>query len=424
MFIDRVILDCRSGKGGDGRLSFLSEKNRPLGGADGGNGGRGGSIYLRANKNTTTLVNYRHAKRFCAPDGENGDIKNLYGRKGDDLYIDLPIGSVVFEKDTHKFICDLNEDGKVFLLCKGGRGGRGNACFKNARNKAPKIAENGLPGQRKTVIVELKLLADVGIIGLPSVGKSTFISCVSNCKAEIGDYDFTTIVPNLGVAYLDDNTSFVLADMPGLIKGAYQGKGLGLTFLRHIERTKVLIHLVDMSSDRDPLVDYNTIRDELTNYGMHLIERPEIIVASKVDSDEANEKYLYFKKEMEKLNKEVIPISSLTDFNLKLVLYKASDLLKTAKTFPVYDEKDEEEVYDLRKSEEIFSIKKENENTYRIVGERVLRTYHLINLSEEEGVLRLIKYLNDIGVEEALEKMGAKNGDTVILDDFEFEYFA
>ena len=212
--------------------------------------------------------------------------------------------------------------------------------------------------------------------------------------------------------------------MPGLIKGAYQGKGLGLTFLRHIERTKVLIHLVDMSSDRDPLVDYNTIRDELTNYGMHLIERPEIIVASKVDSDEANEKYLYFKKEMEKLNKEVIPISSLTDFNLKLVLYKASDLLKTAKTFPVYDEKDEEEVYDLRKSEEIFSIKKENENTYRIVGERVLRTYHLINLSEEEGVLRLIKYLNDIGVEEALEKMGAKNGDTVILDDFEFEYFA
>ncbi len=182
MFIDRVILDCRSGKGGDGRLSFLHEKNRPNGGPDGGNGGRGGSIYLRASSKTTTLVNYRHSKAFFAENGEDGDIKNLYGRKGEDMYIDLPIGSVVFEKETHKFITDLNEDGKTYLICKGGRGGRGNACFKNSRNKAPKIAENGLPGERKTIIVELKLLADVGIIGLPSVGKSTFISCVSNCN--------------------------------------------------------------------------------------------------------------------------------------------------------------------------------------------------------------------------------------------------
>lgn len=424
MFIDRVILDCRSGKGGDGRLSFLHEKNRPNGGPDGGNGGRGGSIYLRASSKTTTLVNYRHSKAFFAENGEDGDIKNLYGRKGEDMYIDLPIGSVVFEKETHKFITDLNEDGKTYLICKGGRGGRGNACFKNSRNKAPKIAENGLPGERKTIIVELKLLADVGIIGLPSVGKSTFISCVSNCKAEIGDYDFTTIIPNLGVTYLDDGRSFVLADMPGLIKGAYQGKGLGLTFLRHIERTRVLIHLVDMSSDRNPLDDYKIIRNELKQYGMHLIDRPEIVVASKVDSDEAIEKFKKFKASMKRKKIDVIDISSLTDYNLKLVLYKAADLLKDSKIYPVYDEADEEEVYDLRKENDIFKIVKENDSTYRIIGERVLRTYHLINISEDEGMMKLIKYLNDIGIEKELAKMGAKNGDTVILDDFEFEYFA
>lgn len=424
MFIDRVILDCKSGKGGDGRLSFLHEKNRPNGGPDGGNGGRGGSVYLRASSKTSTLVNYRHSKAFFAPNGEDGDIKNLYGRKGEDLYIDLPIGSVVFEKENHKFICDLNEEGKTYLLCKGGRGGRGNACFKNSRNKAPKIAENGLPGERKTIIVELKLLADVGIIGLPSVGKSTFISCVSNCKAEIGDYDFTTIVPNLGVTYLDDGRSFVLADMPGLIKGAYQGKGLGLTFLRHIERTRVLIHLVDMSSDRNPLDDYKIIRNELKQYGMHLIDRPEIVVASKVDSDEAIEKYKKFKASMKRKKIDVIDISSLTDHNLKLVLYKAADLLKDSKIYPVYDEKDEENVYDLTKDNDIFKIVKENQSTYRIIGERVLRTYHLINISEDEGMMKLIKYLNDIGVDKELSKMGAQNGDTVILEDFEFEYFA
>src|SRR5574344_1160345 len=292
LFVDRAVVELRSGKGGDGAIAFIHEKNRALGGPSGGNGGHGGSIYLRCSSTTTTLVNYRHSKTFIAQDGADGDIKSMYGRKAQDIYVDIPIGTVVFLEENHQFVCDMDEVGKTYLICRGGRGGRGNEAFKNSRNKAPKIAENGLPGETKRVILELKLLADVGIIGLPSVGKSTFISCVSNCKAEIGDYDFTTIVPNLGVAYLDDNTSFVLADMPGLIKGAYQGKGLGLTFLRHIERTKVLIHLVDMSSDRDPLVDYNTIRDELTNYGMHLIERPEIIVASKVDSDEANEKYL------------------------------------------------------------------------------------------------------------------------------------
>ena len=421
MFIDRVILDIRSGKGGDGRISFLREKNRPRGGPDGGNGGRGGSVFLRASKSVTTLINFRHSKVIRAEDGENGDIKNLYGRSAKDIYIDLPIGSVVFLEENHQFVADLNEDGKTFMICKGGRGGRGNACFKNSRNKAPKIAENGLPGEKKRIIVELKLLADVGIIGFPSVGKSTFISCTTNCKAEIGDYDFTTLIPNLGVVKTDDS-SFVLADMPGLIEGAHLGKGLGLNFLRHIERTKVLIHMVDMESSRDPYEDYLAINEELRKYGMHLIDRPQVVVASKVDSDEAMAKYEEFKNKV--TDSEVIPISSLSNFNLDKVINKCVELLKDAKAYPIFDESDKQEVvFDLDKQEDTFEIKKINENTYQILGERVIRTYHLINISEDEGMLRLIHYLDKIGVDEKLHELGAKNGDTVKLEDFEFEYF-
>lgn len=422
-FIDTSVLDCRSGKGGDGRLSFLHEKNRPNGGPDGGNGGRGGSIYLVASRSTSTLVNYRHSKAFFAEDGEKGDIKNLYGRKGNDLYINLPIGSVVFLKENHKFIVDLNVEGKTFLLCEGGRGGRGNACFKNSRNKAPKIAENGLPGENKIIQVELKLLADVGIIGLPSVGKSTFISCVTNCKAEVGDYDFTTLIPNLGVCSLKDGRSFVLADMPGLIKGAHIGKGLGLNFLRHIERTKVLIHLVDMQSKNTPYSDYLTIQNELKAYGMHLLDRPQVVVASKVDDDKAEARYKRFHSLMTRKGIEVLPISSILEQNLDLVLYKVADLLKDAQTFPVFDDKDKEEVFDLSNEDKTFNIKKLSNGKFEIIGERVLRTYHLINISEDEGMMKLIRYLNNIGVDKELHNIGAKTGDTVKIDDFEFEYF-
>ena len=421
MFIDRAILDIKSGNGGNGRLSFLHEKNRPNGGPDGGNGGRGGSVYLVASKTTSSLVNYRHAKTFLASDGENGDIKNLYGHAGEDLYIYLPIGSVIFLEENHQFLCDLDVDGKTYLICKGGRGGRGNACFKNSRNKAPKIAENGLPGERKRIVVELKLLADVGIIGLPSVGKSTFISCVTNCKAEIGDYDFTTLIPNLGVVKLKDDRSFVLADMPGLIKGAHLGKGLGLNFLKHIERTRVLIHMVDMDSSRNPFEDYKIVQNEIKDYGMHLIDRPQVIVASKVDNEEAQEKYKIFQKQVKK---RVIPISSLLNKNLDKVLIKCADLLEKAKTYSIYEEKDAEVIYNLKKDQDdIFKIKKIDDHTYEILGDRVLRTYHLINLEEDDGMLRLIAYLDKIGVDEALHKLKAKNGDTIKLEDFEFEFF-
>ena len=420
LFIDRAVIELRSGKGGDGAIAFIHEKNRPLGGPCGGNGGRGGSIYLRCSQTVTTLVNFRHSKTFIAEDGQKGDIKGMYGRKANDIYIDLPLGTVVFLEENHKFIVDMDEIGKTFLICKGGRGGRGNEAFKNSRNKAPKIAENGLPRETKRVILELKLLADVGIVGFPSVGKSTFIRCVTNCKAEIGDYDFTTLVPNLGVATTKDGHSFVLADMPGLIKGAHLGKGLGLLFLRHIERCRVLIHMVDMSGVRDPLEAYNDINEELKDYGMHLIDRPQIIVASKMDEPGAEQRLKIFESQ---IHKKVIPISCLTDENLDKVLYACYDALKDAKVFPVYDEKDKEKVYDATNDKPIFEIHKTDEHTFVITGDRVERTFDIINISTDEGMMRLITYLNKIGVDKELHKLGAKDGDTVKLKDFSFDYY-
>ena len=420
MFIDRAVIEVRSGKGGDGAIAFIHEKFRPNGGPSGGNGGRGGSVYFRATKNASTLINFRFSKTFIANDGEKGNIKNQYGHKAEDIYVDVPVGTVVFLEENHQFICDLNKEGDTYLIAKGGRGGRGNAAFKNARNKAPKIAENGLPGEKKRLILELKLLADVGIIGFPSVGKSTFISSVSNCKAEIGDYDFTTIHPNLGVVSLDDGSSFVLADMPGLIEGAHLGKGLGLMFLRHIERTRVLIHMVDMASSRDPYTDYKIIREELESYGMNLEKKPEIIVASKMDEEGALEKLEEFKA---KVGKEVYPVSAIVEEGLKKVLYKAKDELETAPTFPVYKEEDKEKVYDLKIEEELFTIVKEKEGFFKIVGDRVIRTYRLINLTTDEGMMKLLTYLNKIGIDDALKEAGAKDGDTVQLDDFVFDYF-
>ena len=421
MFIDRAVIEARSGKGGNGRIAFCREKYRPMGGPSGGNGGRGGSVYVRCSDKVGTLVNFRHSKTFIAQDGENGDIKNMYGRSAEDVYIDLPLGTVVFLEENHQFVADLDEIGKTVLVCKGGRGGRGNAAFQSNKNKTPKIAENGLPGERKRLILELKLLADVGIIGFPSVGKSTFINIVSNVKAEIGDYDFTTIVPNLGVTYLKDGSSFVLADMPGLIEGAHLGKGLGLMFLRHIERTKVLIHMVDMSGNRDPYEAYTKIRTELEEYGMHLIDRPEVIVATKMDEDGAEERLEKFRKQV---GKEVIGISCLTNENIDLVLYRCKDLLKDAITYPVYQESDEEVVIDATNEDtDLLNIKRINDHTFEICGERVLRTYSLINISTDEGMDRLIIYLNKVGVDKALQEMGAKDGDIVKLADFEFEYF-
>ncbi len=424
MFIDRAVIEVRSGKGGDGAIAFLREKYVPKGGPAGGNGGRGASIFLRANSKINTLLNFRHSKTFIGNDGEKGGIKNQFGKYAEDVTIDVPVGTVIFEEEGHKFLGDLNEDGKIIRVAKGGRGGRGNSAFRSPTNRTPKIAENGEPGERKRLILELKLLADVGLVGFPSVGKSTLLSVVSSAKPEIADYPFTTIVPNLGVVKTKDGRSFVMADLPGLIEGAHQGKGLGLQFLRHIERCRVIIHVIDFGeSGRDPIEDYKVINNELKSYGFGLDKRPCILVGSKMDEEGAEEKLKAFKK---KVKQEIIPISALTDEGIEEVLYKVADLLDKTPAFPLYDEAEEEldtKLYELPEEEKEFTIEKVSSHEYRILGDKIIKFYKMTNITTDEGMMVLMTKLRKLKVDDELEKLGADDGDIVYLDDFQFEYY-
>ena len=423
MFIDRAVIEVRSGKGGDGAIAFLHEKYVAKGGPAGGNGGRGGSIYLRASKTINTLFNFRHSKTFIANDGEKGGIKNQYGKYAEDVIVDVPVGTVVYLEKDKEFLGDLNEDGKIVMVAKGGRGGRGNSCFKSSTNRVPKIAENGEPGERKRLILELKLLADVGLVGFPSVGKSTLLSVVSAAKPEIADYPFTTITPNLGVVSVKDGSSFVMADLPGLIEGAHQGKGLGLQFLRHIERCRVIVHVIDLSeTGRDPFEDYKIINNELKEYGFALDKRPQIIVASKMDEEGADEK---LKKLEKQIGKEIIPISAITEENIDKLLYKCSEVLKETPLFPLYDAKEEDldhKTYTLEDEEPYFTIRRIDAHTWSIEGEKMLKFYHMTNISTDEGMMVLMSKIRSLRIDDELENRGATDGDTVILDDFEFEY--
>ena len=423
MFIDRAVIEVRSGKGGDGTIAFLHEKYVAKGGPAGGNGGRGGSIYLRASKTINTLFNFRHSKTFIANDGEKGGIKNQYGKYAEDVIVDVPVGTVVYLEKDKEFLGDLNEDGKIVMVAKGGRGGRGNSCFKSSTNRVPKIAENGEPGERKRLILELKLLADVGLVGFPSVGKSTLLSVVSAAKPEIADYPFTTITPNLGVVSVKDGSSFVMADLPGLIEGAHQGKGLGLQFLRHIERCRVIVHVIDLSeTGRDPFEDYKIINNELKEYGFALDKRPQIIVASKMDEEGADEK---LKKLEKQIGKEIIPISAITEDNIDKLLYKCSEVLKETPLFPLYDAKEEDldhKTYTLEDEEPYFTIRRLDAHTWSIEGEKMLKFYHMTNISTDEGMMVLMSKIRSLRIDDELENRGATDGDTVILDDFEFEY--
>ena len=422
MFIDRAIVEVRSGKGGDGMIAFLHEKYMPKGGPSGGNGGRGASIIFRASKAINTLYNFRHSKVFIGQDGGKGLTKNKYGRGADDLILDVPLGTVIYNEKDHSFIADLSTDGQTVVVAKGGRGGRGNAAFKSDRNRVPKIAENGLPGETKRLILELKLLADAGLVGLPNAGKSTLLSVVSNANPEIADYPFTTIEPNLGVVHVNKYDAFVMADLPGLIEGAHLGKGLGLAFLRHLERCRVIVHLVSMES-HDPVNDFNVIQNELKSYGLGLDKRPLIVVASKIDALEDDSVIKNFEKE---IGQKVYQISSLTHEGIDELINKINETLSNTAQFALELNKEDEKmkVYDAHKlDKKIFEIKRVGEHEFQIVGESVERTYSLINLSTDEGIMRLINYLRRIGVEAALKANGAQSGDTVSLCDFEFEYF-
>ena len=424
MYIDRAVIEVRSGKGGDGAIAFRREKYIAKGGPAGGNGGRGASVILRANSKVNTLFNFRHSKCFIGPDGEKGGIKNQYGRHSDDIYIDVPVGTVVYEEEGNKFLGDLSTDGALLKVAKGGRGGRGNTCFKSSTNRVPRIAENGEPGERKRLILELKLLADVGLVGFPSVGKSTLLSVVSNARPEIADYPFTTIVPNLGVVNVDEKHSFVMADLPGLIEGAHQGKGLGLQFLRHIERCRVIVHVIDMSeTGRDPYSDYLIINNELKEYGFGLDKRPVIVVASKMDEEGADKRL----KDFEKKSKiKCLQISSLADQGLDELKYKLVELLETTPQFPLFDSEEEvldTKVYTLPDEEKEFEIKHPELHTWVITGDKIIKFYRMTNISTDEGMMVLLMKLRKLRIDDKLEELGAVDGDTVILDDFTFEFY-
>lgn len=420
MFIDRVVIGVRSGKGGDGAIAFLHEKYIAKGGPSGGNGGKGGSIIIKACSKVTTLINYRFSKMIKAQDGENGANKLQYGKASKDVIAEVPVGTVIYDEATGEKIADLVIDGQEVVVAKGGRGGRGNACFKSSRNKAPRIAENGVPAEEKRLILELKLLSDVGIVGFPNAGKSTYLSITTRANPLIADYEFTTIEPNLGVVYLNEEMSYILADIPGLIEGASQGKGLGLRFLRHVERCKVLIHMVAMDGKRDPVESYKAINKELSQYGCDLDKKPQIIVASKMDEEGSEELLKAFKK---KIKKEVIAISALTNDNVKEVLYKAGQLLEEERNKPIEIIEEEMKVYEaVKQDENIFDIRKLKSDVFEIYGTTVEKTYKMINITTEEGLNKLLIYLRKIGVDKKLHEMGAKDGDTVILCDFEFEY--
>lgn len=422
MLIDRAVVEVRSGKGGDGAISFLQEKNMPKGGPDGGNGGHGGSVYFEADPTVNTLLAYRHSKLISALDGGKGDKKLRFGASAEDVTALVPVGTLVIEEGSGRVLADLNKPGDRFLAAKGGRGGRGNAAFKSSRLRIPRIAENGHPGERKRLVLELKLLADVGLIGFPSVGKSTLLNLLSRANAPTADYPFTTLEPNLGIATLPDRSlQFVVADMPGLIEGASKGKGLGFSFLRHIERCRVLVHLVSMDGERDPYEAYRAIRAELREYGAKLEERPEIVVASKLDEEGAIER----KREFDaKLGFPSLGLSAYTEEGVGELLLKCAEKLSQTPQFPLLLEENEGEVvYDATKlSQKPFVISRPSAHLFVITGEEALRRYSLINLSTDQGVAKLLSYLTEIGVDEELAKMGASDGDAVRIGEFEFEY--
>jgi GTP-binding protein len=429
MFIDKAKIYLVAGKGGDGHISFRHEKCVEFGGPDGGNGGKGGSIYFVAQKGPNTLSAYRHAIKVKAPDGENGNIKNQYGKYGDDIYLSVPLGTVITTLDG-VLLADLSKEGDTWLACKGGRGGKGNRCYQNSVRKAPRIAENGYPGEKKELYLELKLIADCGLVGLPNAGKSTLLSVVSNADPEIAPYPFTTKEPMLGSVRLSDNESFVMADLPGLIKGASLGKGMGFVFLRHIERCRVIIHVIDISSEEDSFQAFEDINNELGSYKMDLLKRPMIIALNKMDVEGADKKAEEFKKKLQEKypdKYQVFEISAYQNKGIKPLLRAAYDLVLSTPSFVLYtpSAKAGETVYKAEKGgidNKDYKIFLDEDGDYRVEGEKVIAEYRRINHKTEEGMMQLMSYLNSIGLDDELRKMGVKSGDTVVIDDFNFEY--
>ena len=432
MFLDEVKIFVRSGDGGNGLVAFRREKYVPKGGPAGGDGGRGANVVFIVDEGLRTFMDYRYQKKVVAPNGENGMSKGMHGRKSKDLYLKVPPGTVIRDTDTGEVLADLVEHEQEVIVARGGRGGRGNCRFATPSNPAPEIAENGEPGEERNLTLELKLMADVGLVGFPSVGKSTLLSITSKAKPKIADYHFTTLAPNLGVVETKDHRSFVMADLPGLIEGASQGVGLGHQFLRHIERTKVIVHVIDMSATdgRDPYEDYKVINAELGEYNMRLLERPQIVVANKMDIPVASENLVEFKKRLAEDGEDVdiVEISAFTRNNIDNLLYKISDILDNTDPNMLYELDTEEEsmenrvIYKHKPKDETFKITRDDTGAYVVSGPGIERAFLMTDFNRDASVRRFAQQMRSMGVDDALRERGCKNGDTVKILKGEFEF--
>lgn len=420
MFIDEAVVELIAGSGGDGCLAFRREKYVAMGGPFGGNGGKGSDIIFKVNSGLNTLVDFKYKKIIKGYKGENGMGKGMHGKNAEDIIIPVPEGTVVTDYDTGLVIADLTKEGETHIIAKGGRGGRGNMAFATQSNPAPHYAENGEPGEKVKVKIELKLMADVGLVGMPSVGKSTFISKISASKPKIADYPFTTLKPNLGVVKTVDNRSFVVADLPGLIEGASLGHGLGDRFLKHIERTRVIAHIIDMSGyTNDPYNDYITINKELENFDKSLIKKPQIIIANKMDMPSSKENLKKFK---EKVDKKVYEMSAINGEGINKIILTLADMLDEIPKSNLYnDEKFESHVIYKFKEEKPYKITKEND-VWVISGKEIEKLLIMSRLDTDEAILRFSNKLRKMGIDDELKELGAKDGDDIRIMDYEFEF--
>ena len=422
MFTDYTKIIIKSGDGGNGAATFRREKYVASGGPDGGDGGNGGNVYFQVDKDKNTLIDFRYNKKFKAKNGENGSGSHCNGKYGEDLYIKVPIGTVIKDAETGKVIADLSEPNQKELILKGGRGGRGNSHFATATRQAPRFSEDGEKGEEKELILELKLLADVGLLGFPNVGKSTFLSIVTDAKPKIANYHFTTIEPNLGVVKTKDGDGFVIADIPGIIEGASEGVGLGIQFLRHVERTRLLLHFLDVSGQegRNPVEDFYAINKELKKYSEKLSTRKQIIVANKIDVMQDGA----LLKEVEKLAKkeklEIFKISAVTKEGVEELIDFVAKILKTLPKEDLIDIEDKI-VYILEDKKDEWKIEKVD-GVFKVTGKAIQRLMGRINIEDNESIYYLQKSLKNMGVDDKLKEMGVGEGDTVILDDWELEW--
>ena len=423
MFTDYTKIIIKSGDGGNGAATFRREKYVAAGGPDGGDGGNGGNVYFQVDKDKNTLIDFRYNRKFKAKNGENGSGSHCNGKYGEDLYIKVPIGTVVKDVETGKVVADLSKPGQTELILKGGRGGSGNSHFATATRQAPRFSEDGEKGEEKELILELKLLADVGLLGFPNVGKSTFLSVVTDAKPKIANYHFTTIVPNLGVVKTKNGDGFVIADIPGIIEGASEGVGLGIQFLRHVERTRLLLHFLDVSGQegRDPVKDFYAINEELKKYSEKLSSRKQIIVATKLDAMQDDS----ILKEVEKLAKkeklELYKISSVTKEGVQELIDYVDKMLKTLPKEELVEIEDRK-IYTLEDKKDEWEIK-EQDGIFYVTGRTVQRLMGRVNIEDNESMYYLQKCLKNMGIEAKLKEMGVCEGDTVILDDWELEWY-